>query len=144
MSPFVYFFYYWLILSLLWFHTPGGETKGATGTSRVHVVKNLEYRWGGTSRVHSWIGTSVTFPVSKVCSSVPDRRTDPWPLVYSPVPVALIFLVYLSVVWAGPRLMRHRKPFDLKVVLIVYNFAMVGMSAYMFHEVCLCADLCPV
>lgn len=69
---------------------------------------------------------------------VPDKRTDPWPLVYSPVPVSLIFLVYLCVVWVGPRLMKHRRPVDLRVVLIVYNFVMVGLSAYMFHEVCLC------
>ncbi|GAA6235033.1 elongation of very long chain fatty acids protein 4-like [Lates japonicus] len=63
-----------------------------------------------------------------------DKRTDPWLLVYSPVPVSLIFLVYLCVVWAGPRLMKNREPIDLKVILIVYNFAMVGLSAYMFHE----------
>ncbi|XP_061593622.1 ELOVL fatty acid elongase 8b [Cololabis saira] len=63
-----------------------------------------------------------------------DKRTDPWLLVYSPVPVLIIFLLYLGVVWAGPRLMKHREPVDLKPVLIVYNFAMVGLSAYMFHE----------
>ena len=55
--------------------------------------------------------------------------------MYSPVPVAVIFLVYLCVVWVGPRLMKHREPVDLKAVLIVYNFAMVVLSAYMFHEV---------
>lgn len=63
-----------------------------------------------------------------------DKRTDPWLLVYSPVPVSLIFLVYLSIVWVGPRMMKHRQPVDLKVVLIVYNFAMVGLSSYMFSE----------
>lgn len=63
-----------------------------------------------------------------------DKRTDPWLLVYSPVPVAIIFLIYLGVVWAGPRLMKNREPVDLKVVLIVYNFAMVGLSAYMCYE----------
>lgn len=72
---------------------------------------------------------------------VPDKRTDPWPLVYSPVPVSLIFLVYLCVVWVGPRLMKHRQPIDLRAILIVYNFAMVGLSAYMFYEVCLCRFL---
>lgn len=66
----------------------------------------------------------------------PDKRTDPWPLVFSPVPVSLIFLAYLCVVWLTPRLMKHRQPVDLRVVLIVYNFAMVCLSAYMFHEVC--------
>ncbi|KAI3368843.1 hypothetical protein L3Q82_025824 [Scortum barcoo] len=63
-----------------------------------------------------------------------DKRTDPWPLVYSPIPVSFIFLAYLCVVWAGPRLMKHRQPVDLRVVLIVYNFAMVGLSAYMCYE----------
>ncbi|KAK0155225.1 Elongation of very long chain fatty acids protein 4 [Merluccius polli] len=63
-----------------------------------------------------------------------DKRTDPWLLVYSPVPVVVIFLVYLCVVWAGPRLMKHREPVDLKGLLIAYNFAMVCLSVYMFHE----------
>lgn len=70
--------------------------------------------------------------------NVPDKRTDPWLLVYSPVPVSVIFLLYLCVVWVGPGLMKHRQPVDLRVVLIVYNFVMVGLSAYMFYEVCLC------
>lgn len=77
---------------------------------------------------------SVCVTMSLVCHC-PDKRTDPWLLVYSPVPVALIFLLYLCVVWLGPRLMKHRQPVDLRLVLIVYNFAMVGLSAYMFHEV---------
>ncbi|XP_038572040.1 elongation of very long chain fatty acids protein 4-like [Micropterus salmoides] len=63
-----------------------------------------------------------------------DKRTDPWLLVYSPIPVSIIFLLYLCVVWFGPRLMKNRQPVDLKAVLIVYNFAMVCLSAYMFYE----------
>ncbi len=31
--------------------------------------------------------------------------------------------------------MKHKEPVNLKPVLIVYNFAMVGLSIYMFHEV---------
>ncbi|CAB1324670.1 unnamed protein product [Coregonus sp. 'balchen'] len=46
----------------------------------------------------------------------------------------LYFLLYLGVVWAGPKLMKRREPVDLKAVLIVYNFAMVCLSVYMFHE----------
>lgn len=82
------------------------------------------------------MAAAVHESVSLCVCHCPDKRTDPWLLVYSPVPVALIFLLYLCVVWLGPRLMRHRQPVDLRVVLIVYNFAMVGLSAYMFHEVC--------
>lgn len=63
-----------------------------------------------------------------------DKRTDVWPLVYSPVPVTLIFLLYLCVVHFGPRLMRHCDPFDLRTALIAYNFGMVGLCAYMCYE----------
>ncbi|XP_013858358.1 ELOVL fatty acid elongase 8b isoform X2 [Austrofundulus limnaeus] len=78
--------------------------------------------WQNVLAVHQWIVENG------------DKRTDPWLLVYSPVPVALIFLVYLGGIWAGPRLMKHREPVDLKLVLIWYNFSMVLLSAYMFHE----------
>ncbi|MGH0182582.1 UNVERIFIED_CONTAM: hypothetical protein FKN15_023910 [Acipenser sinensis] len=64
-----------------------------------------------------------------------DKRTDPWLLVYSPVPVSVIFLSYLFIVWYGSRFMKHREPVNLKAVLIVYNFSLVCLSAYMFYEV---------
>ncbi|MBN3279029.1 ELOV4 protein, partial [Polyodon spathula] len=63
-----------------------------------------------------------------------DKRTDPWLLVYSPVPVSVIFLSYLFIVWYGARFMKHREPVNLKAVLIVYNFSLVCLSAYMFYE----------
>ncbi|XP_036409827.1 ELOVL fatty acid elongase 8a [Megalops cyprinoides] len=63
-----------------------------------------------------------------------DKRTDPWLLVYSPIPVITIFLTYLVLLWVGPKLMKHREPVNLKAVLIVYNFSMVCLSAYMFYE----------
>lgn len=82
---------------------------------------------------HSFIVMTIQtslFPVF-----FPDKRTDPWLLVYSPVPIICIFLCYLGVVWMGPKLMKHKEPVNLKPVLIVYNFSMVGLSVYMFHEV---------
>ncbi|XP_072219082.1 ELOVL fatty acid elongase 8a [Leuresthes tenuis] len=63
-----------------------------------------------------------------------DKRTDSWLLVYSPVPIICIFLCYLIIIWVGPKLMVKREPVNLKPVLIVYNFAMVCLSAYMFYE----------
>nr|XP_061790358.1 elongation of very long chain fatty acids protein 4-like [Nerophis lumbriciformis] len=65
---------------------------------------------------------------------VADKRTDKWLLVYSPVQMGTIVTMYLVMVWAGPRLMRHREPVDLRKFLILYNMAMVGLSVYMFHE----------
>lgn len=64
-----------------------------------------------------------------------DKRTDNWLLVHSPVPIGCIFLCYLVIIWVGPKLMAKREPVNLKPVLIVYNFAMVCLSAYMFYEV---------
>ncbi|XP_060788576.1 ELOVL fatty acid elongase 8b isoform X2 [Neoarius graeffei] len=78
--------------------------------------------WHRVKSLHQWILDNG------------DKRTDPWLLVYSPVPVFCIFLCYLAIIWLGPKLMRNRKPLDLKLVLIVYNFAMVCLSVYMFHE----------
>ncbi|CAN9503326.1 unnamed protein product [Ophioblennius macclurei] len=63
-----------------------------------------------------------------------DKRTDNWLLVYSPVPISCIFFCYLIIIWVGPKLMATRQPVNLKPVLIVYNFAMVCLSAYMFYE----------
>uniref|UniRef100_A0A665WT76 Elongation of very long chain fatty acids protein n=1 Tax=Echeneis naucrates TaxID=173247 RepID=A0A665WT76_ECHNA len=64
----------------------------------------------------------------------PDKRTDGWLLVRSPAPISCIFLCYLAIIWAGPKLMAKRQPVNLKAVLIGYNFAMVCLSAYMFYE----------
>ncbi|KAJ0044111.1 hypothetical protein NL108_005583 [Boleophthalmus pectinirostris] len=65
--------------------------------------------------------------------TVSDKRTDTWPLVYSPVPVALIHLLYLCVVQFGPSLMRHCTCFDLRPLLIVYNFSMIMIHVSIFQ-----------
>ncbi|XP_056321120.1 ELOVL fatty acid elongase 8a [Danio aesculapii] len=63
-----------------------------------------------------------------------DKRTDGWLLVYSPLPVGGIFLCYLVIVWFGPKLMVQREPVNIQALLIIYNFSMVCLSAYMFYE----------
>ncbi|XP_062920527.1 very long chain fatty acid elongase 4-like isoform X2 [Mobula hypostoma] len=63
-----------------------------------------------------------------------DKRTDPWFLVYSPIPVFVTFIIYLLICKYGPKYMLNREPFNLKYVLIVYNFALVAISAYIFWE----------
>ncbi|NXO93735.1 ELOV4 protein, partial [Certhia brachydactyla] len=64
----------------------------------------------------------------------PDPRTDPWPLVYSPIPVTLVFTSYLFVVALGPSCMRQRRQLELRAPLLIYNLAMVALSSYMFYE----------
>eukprot|EP00058_Branchiostoma_floridae_P020530 XP_002606020.1 hypothetical protein BRAFLDRAFT_129515 [Branchiostoma floridae] len=63
-----------------------------------------------------------------------DPRTDPWFLVYSPLPIVVLFVLYVLLCVYGPRIMEKRQPFNLKTIIIPYNFALVGLSAYMFYE----------
>ncbi|KAJ8300289.1 hypothetical protein KUTeg_021808, partial [Tegillarca granosa] len=63
-----------------------------------------------------------------------DPRTKSWFLMETPWPIISIFIIYVIVSVQGPKLMEQYKPVDLKNVLIVYNFFLVAMSIYMFHE----------
>jgi hypothetical protein len=54
----------------------------------------------------------------------------------SPLPQTIIIAAYIFFVTSwGPRLMANRKAFDLKGVLVVYNFGVVALSLYMCYEV---------
>ncbi|XP_022836081.1 elongation of very long chain fatty acids protein AAEL008004-like isoform X2 [Spodoptera litura] len=64
-----------------------------------------------------------------------DPRTNPWFLMSSPFPTLLICLSYVYLVKVlGPRFMENRKPYELKNVLILYNFLQVVFSAWLFYE----------
>ena len=64
-----------------------------------------------------------------------DPRTADLFMMDSPLPSALICLGYLVVVYMGPTLMANRPAFKIREVLIIYNFAMVILSGYLFYEV---------
>lgn len=54
----------------------------------------------------------------------------------SPVMQSAIIMAYIFFVMSlGPRIMENRKAFDLKGVLVVYNFSVVALSLYMSYEV---------
>ncbi|XP_044513659.1 elongation of very long chain fatty acids protein 7 [Gracilinanus agilis] len=64
-----------------------------------------------------------------------DPRVGDWPLMSSPLPQTLILGVYIYFVTSlGPKLMENRKPFDLKKLMVTYNFLIVLFSLYMFYE----------
>uniref|UniRef100_A0A182Y7B6 Elongation of very long chain fatty acids protein n=1 Tax=Anopheles stephensi TaxID=30069 RepID=A0A182Y7B6_ANOST len=66
-----------------------------------------------------------------------DPRTRDWPLMSSPFPTIGISLCYAYFVKVlGPKLMENRKPFELRKVLIVYNFLQVLFSTWLFYEAC--------
>lgn len=65
-----------------------------------------------------------------------DSRTETWLLMSSPLPQTIIIAAYIYFVTSlGPRIMENRKAFDLKGVLIIYNFSVVALSLYMCYEV---------
>ncbi|NXP59823.1 ELOV4 protein, partial [Chloropsis cyanopogon] len=64
----------------------------------------------------------------------PDPRTDLWPLVYSPLPVTLVFTSYLFMVALGPSCMWQQRQLELQALLLAYNLAMVSLSSYIFYE----------
>ncbi len=63
----------------------------------------------------------------EVVWSLRDPRVDDWPLMSSPLPTVAICAAYFYVVkFLGPRLMKDRKPFDLRNTIIAYNLFQVS------------------
>lgn len=64
-----------------------------------------------------------------------DKRVKDWFLMSSPLPTMAMCLTYAFIVKIlGPRLMRDRKPFQLRKTLIVYNLLQVIFSSWIFFE----------
>lgn len=64
-----------------------------------------------------------------------DHRLLPYPLMRTPFQMTSILLGYVFFsLYAGPRLMVHRKPYHLKSAMIVYNFSMVFLNAFLVYE----------
>ncbi|KAG3266649.1 very long chain fatty acid elongase 7 [Ictidomys tridecemlineatus] len=64
-----------------------------------------------------------------------DPRVEDWLLMSSPLPQTIILGLYVYFVTSlGPKLMENRKPFELKKVMITYNFCIVLFSLYMCYE----------
>lgn len=66
--------------------------------------------------------------------AVGDPRTHEWPLVATPWPTISLMAIYLLIVKVGPKYMENRKAWHLNKVLVVYNFGLVFLSAYMLYE----------
>lgn len=65
---------------------------------------------------------------------VPDPRVLNWPLV-DITHVFILALGYLFITYFGMFIMKaFRKPFDIFLVRLIHNFAMVALSCYMFYD----------
>ncbi|XP_006009446.1 very long chain fatty acid elongase 1 [Latimeria chalumnae] len=64
-----------------------------------------------------------------------DPRLHSYPLMQSPFAMTAIILGYVYFVLSlGPWIMANRKPFDLKKLMVVYNFSMVALSTFIVYE----------
>lgn len=70
-----------------------------------------------------------------LCLIFPDKRVKDWFLMSGPLPTMAMCLSYAFIVKVlGPRLMRDRKPFQLRKTLIIYNLLQVIFSSWIFYE----------
>ncbi|CAH8657307.1 unnamed protein product [Dicrocoelium dendriticum] len=67
-----------------------------------------------------------------------DPRVNNWPLMDNPLSTFLIVLAYLViVVWWGQKWMARRSTgFELKRLMLIYNFCMVIFSGWLWYEFC--------
>ncbi|XP_077350866.1 very long chain fatty acid elongase 5 [Festucalex cinctus] len=63
-----------------------------------------------------------------------DERVRGWLLLDNYSPTLALTVVYLLVVWTGPKYMRRRQAYSCKGVLVVYNMSLMLMSLCMFHQ----------
>lgn len=63
-----------------------------------------------------------------------DPRTTNLLWLRTPETALIIIAAYILFVWLAPRYMANRPAFNLKPLIIIYNFAMVALSAYMCTE----------
>lgn len=65
----------------------------------------------------------------------PDTRVEGWFLLDNYVPTLVCSILYLLIVWLGPKYMKTRQPFSCRRILVVYNLGLTLLSLYMFCEV---------
>lgn len=69
-------------------------------------------------------------------TSYADKRVDGFYLMSSPFPVLLICAGYIYFIkYMGPRLMRDRRPFELKGLIIFYNIIQLFLNTYLVYKV---------
>ncbi|XP_072293179.1 very long chain fatty acid elongase 5 [Eucyclogobius newberryi] len=73
------------------------------------------------SHFESWIGPK-------------DRRVRGWLLLDNYLPTFALTVLYLVIVWMGPKYMRNRPPFSCRGLLLIYNVGLTLLSLYMFYE----------
>jgi len=74
-------------------------------------------------------------PYNFLMNDLRDPRVDDWFLMSSIWPTTIICILYVYVVKvAGPKFMENREPYNIKWIMIIYNFCQTLFSFWMFAE----------
>ncbi|XP_029305587.1 very long chain fatty acid elongase 5 [Cottoperca gobio] len=63
-----------------------------------------------------------------------DQRVRGWLLLDNYPPTFALTVMYLLIVWMGPKYMKHRQPYSSRGLLVLYNLGLTLLSFYMFYE----------
>lgn len=66
---------------------------------------------------------------------ISDQRVRGWLLLDNYPPTFALTVMYLLIVWTGPKYMKRRQPYSCRGLLVLYNLGLTLLSFYMFYEV---------
>ena len=81
------------------------------------------------------LGDNKCINLHNYINFISDPKTADWPLVATPWPTVAFVAAYLFIVKVGPKIMETRHAFRLREEVLVYNFSLVLLSAWMTYEV---------
>lgn len=60
-----------------------------------------------------------------------DKEVDSWMFMSTPWPILIILTVYLLfVLKIGPKIMKNRRPFNIKYIMMSYNLMQIVYNMY--------------
>nr|WNR62019.1 elongation of very long chain fatty acids protein elovl4 [Platynereis dumerilii] len=70
-----------------------------------------------------------------------DKRVEDWFLMDAYWKTWAGVVLYLLIVWIGPKLMEHREPMKLRYPIVIYNALMVLLNFHIFYELIVCTTI---
>lgn len=110
------------LLDHLWTVTGASYTFNVCTTAASDSYRDLGRGWQSLLHLYAYL------------MDLADPRVKDWPLMNSPWPTVAIVFTYLYLVYAGPRYMANRKAYELKPLILAYNFAVAGLNLYIGVE----------
>lgn len=84
-----------------------------------------------TLSVSSWSGSKNR----PLYLHISDQRVRGMLLLDNYIPTFALTVIYLLIVWLGPKYMKHRQPYSCRGPMVLYNLGLTLLSVYMFYEV---------